>query len=529
MKLERLQEYVLPVVATLAGMGFAVYVGYLMGQGQVSTVAALLGVLFLGFLTMVMRQYIWLLLIFAWPWTGQIPLIPGPFGVRDLAVMAVTASFLTLKALKVARRKPTYEIADLLLGLMLCYLVTVFIRNPVGTLFTNSSRVGGRPYFAVFITGLAYWILSRASVAGKAGANTVILASMVSVYSMGILNVLSDVSAKAAQVLANIYAGLAGTPDPTATAAMLPSDVDPAAIRLTYLAPVGVSTNLALISFFTPLTLLKPHYPLRMAFFGFGVFVCLLTGFRTSIILTLGWMMLGTYLRSGWLDVVRLAIIGLGCLVVLVAGNGRLYHLPFPAQRALSFLPGKWDAAAAESARDSSEWRFQIWREMLKSNKYIRNRLLGDGFGFLKRDLEAIAWLQWTRTGDDQESTMIVGNFHSGPISTIRITGYVGLVIYLALLITIARMAWRLARRASNTWLQPLALFVCLPPIFEPFFFVFVFGGFDSSLPNTMFALGMLKLLANSLDDFERDRPLERTILPARKAAPEYALSAGSQ
>jgi hypothetical protein len=184
MKLERLQEYVLPVVATLCGMGFAVLVGYLMGQGQHGKVLMLLGVLFLGFLTMVMRQYIWLLLVFTWPWAGTVPVVPGGLSVRDIGIAAGFVAFLALGALKVVRRKPRYEVVDLLMIALLVYMVTVLIRNPVGFLITQSDRVGGRPYFNIGMACAAYYVLTRASIPFASGSKVVIFSTLASSYQL---------------------------------------------------------------------------------------------------------------------------------------------------------------------------------------------------------------------------------------------------------------------------------------------------------------------------------------------------------
>jgi hypothetical protein len=82
----------------------------------------------------------------------------------------------------------------------------------------------------------------------------------------------------------------------------------------------------------------------------------------------------------------------------------------------------------------------------------------------------------------------------------VRFVGGVGLVIYIVLMIVTARAAWRLIRRAQGTPYYPLALFLGLPLIWEPFYYIFIFGGYDAALPMMIFAIGMLKMLANSLD-----------------------------
>lgn len=526
MKLERLQEYVLPVVATLCGMGFAVAAGYFMGQGQFGKVAMMLGGLFLGFLTMVMRQYIWLLIVVAWPWSGTIPVLPASFAVRDLAVMAVFASFLALKALKVARRKPDYELADFVMILLLVYMLTVFIRNPVGFLSMNSDRVGGRPYFNIAIACGAYFVLSRASIPFASASRMIILTLLASNYAIAGLNIIADLSPRASRVLVNFYTGLAVSEElanQNNAPALPPGEV---VERQAYLGNIGNPTGVALVSFFRPITLLTPVYVVRFLVLCVCIACVLLSGFRSSMIAMGAYFAISSYLRSGWMEVVRLGVIGLVAVALLVAGQGRLFDLPLSAQRALTFLPGQWSQVAKDNAQSSSEWRFQMWRVLLKGSKYVRSHWFGDGFGVSKRDMAAIAFLQGRGNGEDNiETTMILGTVHSGPLSTIRYAGYVGLGIYLTLLVLIARFAWQLARRAQHTPFFPLALFFGLPLIYEPFNFVFIFGGFDSGLVASIYGLGILKMVSNSLNDYHG---LSREVAPVshkRIADPEYALA----
>lgn len=530
MKLERLQEYVLPVVATLCGMGFAVYVGYLMGHGQISRVIMMLGGLFLAFLTMVMRQYIWLLIPITWPWLGTVPVLPASFSVRDLGVMAVFVAFLALKALKVVRRKPRYELVDIVLIALLVYMVTVFVRNPVGFLITGSERVGGRPYFYIAIACAAYFILSRVSMPFLNGSRIIIGCIVVSNFAMGVLNLIADLSPSAARAILGFYTGISVAEEMGATQASGPPPPGETVERLSYTGYFGNSTLLALVSFFRPLTLITPIYFFRCLLLLVAVLCILLSGFRSSILAAVAYFGIATYLRGGWADVVRISVVGCIALALLVAGQGRLFDLPLSAQRALTFLPGKWSAVAKDSAESSTEWRLEMWRVLLQGTKYVHNRWLGDGFGVSKRDMQAIAFLQGRGSNAAHiETTLILGTVHSGPLSTIRYAGYVGLAFYLTLLALVARYAWRQVRKAQNTPFFPLALFVGLPVIFEPFNFVFIFGGFDVGLSGTIFSLGMLKMVSNTLSDYRRHVQEAAPVSPERIAEPEYALAGSAR
>jgi hypothetical protein len=146
-KLERLHEYIIPAVATLAGMIFAIKLGSLTGKGSVGAMSTLL--LSVACITLViwLRAKTWILIAMTWDLSGFIPLTNLPLGVRDIVVLLVVGSYAIFYALKLIRVNAKFDMIDFLIGLMLLYLLTVYIRNPVGTAAFGSQKVGGRPYF----------------------------------------------------------------------------------------------------------------------------------------------------------------------------------------------------------------------------------------------------------------------------------------------------------------------------------------------------------------------------------------------
>lgn len=497
MKLERLQEYVVPVVTTLAGMAFAFVLGKLLGQGQIGKAMMMLGILFLGFLTMVLRQYIWLLLVVGWGWTGQIVVLPVPLAVRDMCVLATCVSLLALISLKVVRRKPSYGLADLAMLSVLLYLVMVFVRNPVGLLAMNSFRVGGRPYYNIGIAFIAYWVLCRASIPVRSGSRVVMGVILSSAFGSAFLNLIADFSPKIAMGVMGFYNGLSVEMAAENSGPDLPPDEK--VERFGYLGILGNIMGLTLISTYRPNTLLNPLRWGRFLLFALSAVGVLLSGFRSGVIALGVYFAISSFLRNGWRDLIRLALPLMGCLGLLLLGQGRLFDLPLAAQRALTFLPGKWSYAARESAKSSSEWRFYMWRIFLQGSRYVHNHSFGDGFGISKQDMLAISL---SSNMDTREIALIVGGVHSGPLSAVRVVGYVGLALYLTALVFVATEAWQLARRARGTPFLPMTLFVAVPAIYEPFNYVFVFGAFDSSVPTALFTLGMLRMVRNTLDDY---------------------------
>ena len=93
------------------------------------------------------------------------------------------------------------------------------------------------------------------------------------------------------------------------------------------------------------------------------------------------------------------------------------------------------------------------------------------------------------------EPFMIQGNFHSGPVTTIRVVGYVGLALFLPFLVALAFYAWNLAKMTRGSPFQFPALFMAVGTVLGPFYFVFIVGHFQDNLPDAIVGLGCMKMI----------------------------------
>lgn len=241
-----------------------------------------------------------------------------------------------------------------------------------------------------------------------------------------------------------------------------------------------------------------------------------LSGFRSALLFAIVAFVLSTLLRGRLRD---LSVAGSALLIALTALillQGSVLQLPRTMQRALSWLPGDWDPVAVADAEGSSQWRFEMWGWAWNDDRILRDRTWGQGFGLSIDDMNLIASSLVAGEGggsrlggSDRENFMITGAFHSGPLSTIKFIGVVGLLLYYPLMCYMAVLAWRLCRQARGTEAFTLSLFVGIPIIYEPFNFVIVFGGLDSNYPQLLFWAGLLNMTANYLDriNFRRAEP----------------------
>jgi hypothetical protein len=502
MNIQRLPEYLLRWGVTIFGMALAVYLVKDAGAGGYGKVGLVLAVAVSMTALFTLRQRLWVLVPIFWTMSGYIPALPLPFGLKDLVIMGTFAAMITFRAFKVITRRPKWSLENTIALILLLYLATCWIRNPVGVQALGSDRVGGRPYFNVVIGMMACWIISQVSVSPRY-ANILILLICGGQMLEGVLTQLVAWVPELYFLLSAHYSvpTFDLVQDPDKFLSTLPAGEG--AQRLGYLGAVGTAMVLTLFSWCRPLQFLQPRRLHLLVLLLLGLYCVLLSGFRSILAMMIFLALFSSYYWKGRSDVTKLIAIGTFGLLVLIIGNGVFFKLPYPAQRTLSFLPGRWDPIAKADAEQSTKWRVEMWEQMLTTDRYIENRVLGDGFGFRKRDLETMLYFaRYGDTSQGQENFMISGNVHSGPISAIRYAGYIGLVLILTLQIVLAKKAWRLLFLARGTPFRYLAFFLCSPIVFQPFAFVFIFGAFEMDVPSALFSMGMLHMFENSLADY---------------------------
>lgn len=513
MRLDRIPEYVTSAVVILLGLIFAVGIGNMTGEGQMKVTGLVLVSAISITACIMFRQRLWLLIPFAWELTGFFTFLQIPFTARDLAIMLVLAAYLVFYAMKMIRGKVVYDLIDLLIIANLAYLCTVFLRNPVGLKVFNSDMVGGRPYFNIALAFFAFWVMQRAP-ANLRDIRFLPLILLAGAAVSSAAGMLIDYAPDLAGWLGQFYSTF--TPPDVLEAQASGTDVIGRKAALSVIGSVGIRV---LVSYFVPLTLILPFYPVRFFATALSFLAILLSGFRSAFFTAVVYVGMSSWFRKRKRDLVVFATAGSVLLVLLSIGNGRIFNLPLPVQRAMSFLPGDWDYRAVSDAQGSSEWRFEMWKLVLTEDKWIKNKVLGDGFGLSGYDLSVIEGAKYTGfgmiNGHQNEWALMVGAYHSGPLSTIRYVGYVGLALFFPLMLLLAFRGVKLINRSRGTPLFHVALFVGMPVAFAPLVYVFMVGAFDSNMPEALFSAGLLKMLERALAKFENDESRTSQVVPS--------------
>jgi hypothetical protein len=429
---------------------------------------------------------------------GAFTFLPLPLNLQELGCCSAFGIFVAYAVFKKTRTHAKLSWLDIILAINIAYLLTVWVRNPVGFNSMGGEMVGGRPYFITLVTYLGYLVIRR------------VRAPVRLLYWLPALIILPHFLIDLVNLLTQFY--------PPLGVAILPfySGVDISAVRntegfqddtrLMALGKLGRTIIQSMVSYFPPATFFHPsrYYlivPFLAAFLMIG-----LSGFRSELIGAATSVGISSILRRRKRDLMVYGVAGLVGIMLVAGVHQTGFSVPIPIQRALSFLPLNWDARATQNAQDSNEWRFEMWHEALKPNStIIRNKLLGDGFGF-----SALEWSiirdqtfglgQGFIGGMAQEAWIIKGSFHSGPISSIRYVGYVGLALFMWLQLYFLFYVLKLVPRALNTRFMPLAIYVGIWAVYTPFEFIFIYGAYENDVGYLIGYAGLARLLENSMD-----------------------------
>jgi len=432
---------------------------------------------------------------------GLTLMIPG----RPTTILLGQAMFVGFAALLFLMRRLPWrlrftELDFWLLVIGLCIL-QVYARYPVGLNLLGGDQIGGRPYVLVGITYISYFAISNLLIAPQK------LRWILKLYIIGsLVSFCLSVVGFFIPTVGRFYGAAGGESssetDYAQTGGMETTGVG-SSTRIGFLGRGARDFALIVSSFKNPLK--ASFHPIWGGLILVSLVMAAVSGFRNQIVAVGLTYLIGIAYRGGFINVIISTTV-LGFVVVLLALTNSIAPLPSNVQRSLSFLPGTWDQAIVRDAERSTEWRTEIWEEVMLTDRWIQNKWLGDGLGLSAKELRAQANLEETKgavsisgLGLHRDAILASGDYHSGPIQVIRTIGYVGLFFILIAQIRLAVHTHRQIRRCRATEWFPLALIVGIPLIWSPIFFVLVFGTFAGAMEGLLIGAGFVKLLEHNL------------------------------
>lgn len=445
----------------------AVLLGYVLAQPMESGTLAVIVLIFSVLATPLLMKWYHPLLILSWNACITPFFLPGQFNLWVL--MATVGFFFAILNRSVnPDRKLIYisQIVNPLLFLTAVVVVTMFFRGGIGVHSLGGSQYGGSRYVYIFAAIAGYFALTSRQIPASRAA---------------------------------LFAALFFLPGLTALISNLAYALGPSFYFLFYLFPAGGALEQIMADYSNQETILRigglsaavtavycyllSRYsfrgiltfsnPIRLFVF-IGILIgCLATGFRSALIL-LGLVLAVLFYLEGlhrtrWLPVV----VGVGIAAALIV-LPYAYKLPLTVQRTLSFLPANVDTFASETAQASTDWRVQIWKEVIPD--IPRYLWLGKGFSIDPELLDANP-----NPLDPYAAAKAAGDYHNGPLSVLLPLGIFGVIGFVWFLIASIRILNRYRLfgdgdlRSINTFL--LALFIA-----KTLSFFLIFGGFYGQL-----------------------------------------------
>lgn len=497
---------------------FALYLGVAAATAQLEAIAWVVGGIFAA-VCLLLGKHVWILIPATLSLRGGINFLPGMIPPWVLMTMVTGAFFCARVALKqqtLTFRWTWMETAILIVGLT---ILQALVRNPVGLRVLGGDSAGGKPYFIFAFAFAAYYLIVASKPDMKMWKWAVILFVVLGI-SDGLIQAVSVYWPRFAQVMVKIYSNVSFD-----EAMGRGEGYDLSERRLGFLGQLGSILGLIACSYWRPVSALNLTKPWRALTAGLAVICLLLSGFRGT---TLGFFVrfcLGSAIRRKFVDVLVILVVGLlGISAIVITDTGR--SLPFGVQRVLTAvpLPMRLDPRAESQAYHSSEDRFEMWRLALGSDKYIDNKVVGDGFQFSASEVNAMSEaklpgshlksLSW------MEQSIAVGNYHGFHVETIRFTGVAGLVAATILLLVFARFAWRAIQFHRDSAVWGHVIFVCMPFLVHPLWYWLIFGSYRSGFPE-LIATGAMVKIVYELGKQAQTKETPRQKMPLVQQRPE--------
>jgi hypothetical protein len=443
----------------------AVLLGYFVAEPmELGSLAVVVFVLVVLSIPLMMKWH-YGLLVFAWNSAICPAFLPGqPTFWALMALIGLLFALLNRAVSANAQFIIEPSITMALLALVGVVVVTGMITGGFGVHMLGSGQYGGKHYFYFLAAVAGYFVFTSQRIPPhRAGLYVALFFLSGLTYAVSEFANLADLTSG----FVWLFFAPAGSMRQAALEGPLGSSFG--ILRLNGLAFVGGALYSYLLARFGIRGLLDLARPWRLLLLALALAVGTLSGFRSFVLFGGLTFALVFYLeglhRTRYMPAL-LSVILLGSVVVLPQAE----KLPLVVQRTLSFLPGHFDYAARESASSSLDWRVEMWKEVMPEvPKYL---FRGKGWGIDARDF--FTSVEMGEVGNPLASTILVGDFHNGPLSVLIPFGLYGAIAFVWFLVAGLRVLhrnWKFgspALHSVNTLL--LAAFAARAVFFFGFF-----------------------------------------------------------
>ncbi len=405
---------------------FAVLLGYLLAdvRDPVSLVVIATAIAGLSF-PLFMRWY-HPILIFSWNLTAQATFLPGaPFMWAFFSLLGIFFAVLNRSINSENKFAHVPLLTAPLLAFAAVIVVTAAMTGGIGLQILGSTSGGGKNYFYILTAIIGFFALSSRTISPK---HAYVFAALF--YLPGIAAMLPHLAAKAgaaARFIAFLFPGEIVTD--LADLASQPQADGFGEVRLGGMMAVSLAIFSWMLVRYGIRGVFDLGRPWRLAIFLIGIASGFLGGFRSHLIMIALVFGILFILERLWRTRVMLILIVMAMLSTVFLATFA-DKLPSTIQRTISFLPFDIDPIIKVQAESSSQWRIDLWKQVVEEVPVYFFR--GKGYTFSSDDMYMALYGQvYLGAVGAAQGAAVAGDYHNGPLSLLIPFGIYGLLAFM--------------------------------------------------------------------------------------------------
>ena len=466
----------------------------------------------------------WMIIPFCLSIEGNLNFIPLNFSIQELTIIVVLIYliFRMIFGVNVGWKLGPALLWVPLAGVAIVVFYHWISSGDIGIKLLGGTGWGGRKYFKVFIATLSIPLL-----ASFPGIRIQDLQKVPLLYFLGtfvdiVPDLLTTFIPASAPLIWRVYSGVNLGEYGDSLKGNFGGEKG--ITRFGALAKLGSALGLASLCYFPARTWLHPNRLWVLPSLLIGGLLCAISGFRNTIFRYGVSLMAGLFAMLRFKALLLLPLAAAAGLAIALT-QGSVFNYPLQIQRALSFLPGDWNAKAASEAKGSSEWRGKI-TTLFFQEFFQKAPFIGKGYHYsadlAKQETDvylAISQRQQDSRDEFSEARRYIEmrQPHEGPVHILLVTGSVGAFFFVAYCLVLFAYSFGSVIRTPPQQVTPIQIWVVasLTPQILGFFIVF------GDLTNFLIQVCPVSIL---LYRFERLKAAARTTppIPLQSAKSNY-------
>ncbi len=458
----------------------AILLGYLLAEPLESSSMTIVVMVLAVLLAPLVLRWHHPFLVFSWGATINLGFLPGR---PQLWMVLSLVSFLLAVLTRAVHPERKFLFVPKVVWPLGCLVAVVFatasLTGGVGLSALGSDRIGGKGYFYISAAVLGFFALTSQPVPLPRARLYVGL-----FFLSGLTAMASNLIYFAPKLYFLYYLF---PPEMAIDQAMAEYAVNDFAVRISGMSLGALAVNAFLLTRYGLRGVFDVSRPWRLALLLGAGFASTFGGYRSAVLYQ-GVLIMVLFVVEGlWRTRYLWIVLGTAVLVggVLVTFVDRM---PLSVQRAVSFLPINVDPVTKESATVSTEWRLEMWRNVLPDvPKYF---FKGRGYALDPNELSVMVDLSRRGAANSAAAAAYAGDYHNGPLSVLIPFGIFGLLTFVWFL---AAGGWLL--RQNHLYGDP-ALRTINAVLFSLYlarviFFFCIFGALNMDLFNFTGIIGL--------------------------------------